>query len=55
MWRTLAENVDACILSTPVVGGFVGANIGMYASSNGHPNTNNVDFNWFEHVGLNEY
>jgi xylan 1,4-beta-xylosidase len=53
MWRTLAENVDGRILSTPVAGGFVGAYIGMYASSNGRSSTNNADFDWFEYVGLN--
>ena len=48
-WCTLAENVDGRILSTPVAGGFVGAYIGMYASSNGHPSTNHADFDWFEY------
>jgi alpha-N-arabinofuranosidase len=36
-WRAMAENVDGRILSTPVAGGFVGAYIAMYASSNGGP------------------
>ena len=51
-WRTVAENVDGRILSTPIAGGFVGAYIGMYASSNGQPSTNKADFDWFEYVGL---
>jgi alpha-N-arabinofuranosidase len=53
-WRILAENVDGRILSTPVAGGFVGAYIGMYASSNGQPSTNHADFDWFEYVALDE-
>jgi len=51
-WRILAENVDGRILSTPVAGGFVGAYIAMYASSNGTTSTNHADFDWFEYIGL---
>lgn len=51
-WQTLIEDVDGRILSTPVAGGFVGAYIGMYASSNGQPNTNHADFDWFEYHGV---
>ena len=50
-WQALAENVDGSILSTPVAGGFVGAYIAMYASSNGQPSTNYADFDWFEYHG----
>ncbi|MBK9925214.1 MAG: glycoside hydrolase family 43 protein [Anaerolineales bacterium] len=48
-WHTLAENIDGRILSTPVAGGFVGAYIAMYASSNGQPSANHADFDWFEY------
>jgi len=48
-WHPLAENVDGRILSTPVAGGFVGAYIGMYASSNDQPSVNHADFAWFEY------
>jgi xylan 1,4-beta-xylosidase len=50
-WQPLLENVDGRILSTEVAGGFVGAYIGMYASSNGQSTTNAADFDWFEYVG----
>jgi len=50
-WQTLAENIDGRILSTPVAGGFVGAYIAMYASSNGQTSTNHADFDWFEYHG----
>jgi alpha-N-arabinofuranosidase len=53
-WSLLAENVDGRILSTPVAGGFVGAWIAMYASSNGESSKNHVDFDWFEYNGLDE-
>jgi xylan 1,4-beta-xylosidase len=53
-WRPVAENVDGRILSTPVAGGFVGAVIAMYASSNGQPSTSCADFDWFEYQGLDE-
>jgi alpha-N-arabinofuranosidase len=49
LWHALAENVDGRILSTPVAGGFVGAYIAMYASSNGLPSANTADFDWFEY------
>jgi alpha-N-arabinofuranosidase len=51
-WGPLLENADGRILSTDVAGGFVGAYIGMYASSNGQPSENVADFDWFEYVGL---
>lgn len=53
-WRPVAENVDGRILSTPVAGGFVGACLAMYASSNGQPGANHADFDWFEYTGLSE-
>jgi len=51
-WQPVAENVDGRILSTPVAGGFVGAYIGMYASSNGQPSDNFADFCWFEYTAV---
>ena len=53
-WRAIVEDVDGRILSTPVAGGFVGAYVAMYTSSNGQPSTNHADFDWFEYVGLDE-
>ena len=53
-WLPVAEGVDGRILSTPVAGGFVGAYIAMYASSNGQPSANHADFDWFEYLGLDE-
>lgn len=37
LYRTLADHVDARMLSTDVAGGFVGNTIGLYATSNGEP------------------
>jgi xylan 1,4-beta-xylosidase len=51
-WQPIAEDVDGRILSTPVAGGFVGAVIAMYASSNGQTCATYADFDWFEYVGL---
>ncbi len=53
-WELIAKNVDGRILSTPVAGGFVGAYIGMYTSSNGQPSSNHADFDWFEYKGEDE-
>jgi len=41
--------VDATLLSTNVAGGFVGAYLGMYCSSNGTISKNYADFDWFEY------
>ncbi len=51
-WQPVAEAVDGRILSTPEAGGFVGAYIGMYASSNGSSSQNRADFDWFEYMPL---
>jgi alpha-N-arabinofuranosidase len=51
-WQAVAQAVDGRILSTPMAGGFVGAYIGMYASSNGQPGQNVADFDWFEYREL---
>lgn len=53
-WRIVAEDIDGRILSTPVAGGFTGAWVAMYASSNGQPSTNYADFDWFEYIGLDQ-
>ena len=53
-WEPLLENADGRILSTDVAGGFVGAYIGAYASSNGQPGGNVADFDWFEYTGLTD-
>ena len=49
-WIPVTERADGRILSTNSAGGFVGAYIGMYASSNGKPSDNCVDFDWFEYL-----
>lgn len=53
--QALSENVDGRLLSTDVAGGFVGAYIGMYVSSNGRASTNHADFDWFEYKGLTAF
>ena len=52
VWQPVAEGVDGRILSTSFAGGFVGAYIGMYASSNGQPSVNTADFDWFEYKDI---
>lgn len=51
-YKVLIENVDGRILSSDVAGGFVGAVIGLYASSNGIKSDNKAYFDWFEYVEL---
>lgn len=50
-WETLAEDVDGRLLSSDVAGGFVGAYLGLYATSNGTASGNFADFDWFEYGG----
>jgi len=51
-WKPVAAKVDGRILSTPEAGGFVGAYIGLYASSNGKASDAHADFDWFEYQGM---
>lgn len=47
-FRTLAEDVDATILSTETAGGFVGVMQGPYATSNHSPTNNKAVFHYFQ-------
>ncbi|MEV4745706.1 glycoside hydrolase family 43 protein [Streptosporangium sp. NPDC049248] len=51
-WTDLGDPVDGRVLSSTVAGGFTGAMIGLYATSNGHPSTNTAAFDWFEYLPL---
>ncbi len=46
-YRTLADYVDARMLSTDVAGGFVGNTIGLYATSNGEKSDTFAYFDYF--------
>ena len=48
-WQVLAEHVDGRLLSMEVAGGFTGALVGLYASSNGTGSGAYADFDWFEY------
>ncbi len=50
-WQALGDAVDGRILSTQLAGGFTGAYVGMYASSNGTASTTVADFDWFDYRG----
>ena len=43
------DGLDAALLSSTVNGGFTGAYMGMYASSNGSESENHADFDWFHY------
>ena len=49
---TLADHVDARMLSTDVAGGFVGNTIGLYATSNGKPSETCAYFDYFTYENL---
>ncbi|TDQ37732.1 glycoside hydrolase family 43 protein [Aureibacillus halotolerans] len=48
-WITLAKDMDGTTLSSDKAGGFIGAYIGMYCSSNGQESQNAADFDWFDY------
>ncbi len=48
----VALGADGTILSAERAGGFVGACLGLFATSNGAPSSNVADFGWFEYRGL---
>ena len=50
VWIPLAEQVDGRLLSTQLAGGFVGAMLGLYASSNGKTSDVVADFSYFEYL-----
>ncbi|MDQ0110696.1 alpha-N-arabinofuranosidase [Paenibacillus harenae] len=52
-WEILAADVDGRLLSSDVAGGFVGAYIGLYATSGGERSSADryADFDWFEYKG----
>ncbi|WP_214108457.1 glycoside hydrolase family 43 protein [Acrocarpospora catenulata] len=51
-WRELGEPLDGRILSSTTAGGFIGAMIALYATSNGTPSGNTATFGWFDYRGL---
>ncbi|MFC4586845.1 glycoside hydrolase family 43 protein [Sphaerisporangium corydalis] len=51
-WRPLGDPVDGRVLSSTTAGGFTGAYIGLYLSSEGHPTTTTADFSYFEYLPL---
>ncbi|MGD7045639.1 glycoside hydrolase family 43 protein [Jeotgalibacillus proteolyticus] len=51
-YAPLIQQVDGRILSTDVAGGFVGTQMGLYASSNGEKSATVAYFDWFEYRGL---
>lgn len=50
-WNILKNNVDFSTSKFINAGKFTGPFIGMYASSNGLPSRNSVDFDWFYYKG----
>ncbi|MNC13386.1 Beta-xylosidase [compost metagenome] len=51
-WNIMYGLADGRVLSTDLAGGFTGAYLGMYASSQGADSANYADFDWFSYEGL---
>ena len=49
-WERVAGGVDGRLLSAQVAGGFVGATVGLYASSNGGQADHWAEFDYFEYA-----
>ncbi|MGM8361882.1 glycoside hydrolase family 43 protein [Flavobacterium sp. ARAG 55.4] len=45
----IGTDQDASVLTSNVAGGFIGAYVGMYSSSNGEISKNKAEFDWFEY------
>lgn len=52
-WNLLLGGANGTVLSTDLAGGFTGAYMGMYASSQGSESTSYADFDWFSYEELN--
>lgn len=46
----LGEDQDATVITSKAAGGFIGAYVGMYASSSGNPSKNKAIFEWFDYL-----
>ena len=53
-WQTLCDGEDGKILSTRHAGGFVGAYLGLYATSQGKASSSHADFDGFEYSGSSQ-
>ena len=51
-WQPVYEHASGTLLSKEVAGGFTGAYIGLYATSNHQSTQNYADFDWFEYQPL---
>lgn len=52
-WHLLLGGANGTVLSTDLAGGFTGAYMGMYASSQGAESNCYADFDWFSYEELN--
>ncbi len=50
--KQLGGDQDAAVITSNVAGGFTGAYVGMYVSSNGKPSKKEAIFDWFEYREL---
>ncbi|WP_041537467.1 glycoside hydrolase family 43 protein [Pseudopedobacter saltans] len=53
-WKLVKDKVDGRYLSTKIAGGFVGCIIGLYASSNGQPSSNEAHFKYLDYTGKDD-
>ena len=52
--KKIGDKQDASVITSKVAGGFIGAYVGMYSSSQGKPSKNLARFDWFEYINLKE-
>jgi len=50
-WKIVKKTMPAKFLSTKAAGGFIGSFFGLYATSDGQPTNNHVDYDWFNYTG----
>lgn len=54
VWNVLASDVDGRVLSTKHAGGFVGAYVGLFGTTEDESRNQYVDFDWFTYSGQNK-
>lgn len=50
----IGKDQDASVITSKVAGGFIGAYIGLYTSSNGNKSKNKLIVNWFDYKSLSD-
>jgi alpha-N-arabinofuranosidase len=51
-WKPILNNWEGKLLSVEQSGGFMGAFVGLYTTSNGKPSKNYALYDWFKYIEI---